>query len=234
MPNRIRTTGKKPRTASVQTRTQLILVAESLCAERGIEAVSLREISLGAGQANNNAVQYHFGTKDDLLHAIFEYRVAMMEEPRRLMFEKAEAAGRLRDIRTLLQIYAYPHLGLADEGGLFPHAGFMSQYLSRLRPRGMKHPVDNPGAMAEQVGRMNHLLHESLSWMPPEVVDVRIIHATLAFMNLLVQYDAARTHNRPTLPLTMLVEDTIDVMTQICLTPYRYTGQDLFKSGLAD
>jgi AcrR family transcriptional regulator len=39
---------------------------------RGIDAVSLREVSAAAGHANNSAVGYHFGTRDALIDAILE------------------------------------------------------------------------------------------------------------------------------------------------------------------
>lgn len=54
-----------------ETKIRLILVGEALFAERSIESVSLREIAVGAGNRNNNAVQYHFGDKDGLVQAIF-------------------------------------------------------------------------------------------------------------------------------------------------------------------
>lgn len=56
------------------TRRELILAAERLFAERGIEGVSLREINLAAKQRNTSAAHYHFGSKDALVDAIFEFR----------------------------------------------------------------------------------------------------------------------------------------------------------------
>lgn len=51
---------------------RLIRAAERLFAERGIEVVSLREISRAAGQGNTNALQYHFGDRDGVLDAILQ------------------------------------------------------------------------------------------------------------------------------------------------------------------
>jgi AcrR family transcriptional regulator len=51
---------------------QIVLAAERLFAERGLDGVSLREIGAAVGNANNSAVQYHFGSKDQLVRAIFE------------------------------------------------------------------------------------------------------------------------------------------------------------------
>lgn len=48
----------------------LLAAAERLFAERGMHAVSNRQISEAASQGNNAAVCYHFGTRTDLLRAI--------------------------------------------------------------------------------------------------------------------------------------------------------------------
>ncbi|MDX3850208.1 TetR/AcrR family transcriptional regulator [Streptomyces sp. AK02-01A] len=53
-----------------ETRELILSVAERLFAEHGVFAVSNRQISEAAGQGNNAAVGYHFGTKTDLLRAI--------------------------------------------------------------------------------------------------------------------------------------------------------------------
>ena len=50
-------------TIAPSTKEQIVLAAEGLFAERGIEGVSLRQIGTAAGNGNNSAVQYHFGTK---------------------------------------------------------------------------------------------------------------------------------------------------------------------------
>lgn len=51
------------------------MAAERLVGERGIAALSLREAAGSAGARNNSAAQYHFGTEDGLIDAIFELRM---------------------------------------------------------------------------------------------------------------------------------------------------------------
>ena len=65
------------------TKEQIVLAAEALFAERGVEGVSLRQIGAAAGNGNNSAVQYHFGTKDRLVQSVFEYRLPRLRERRR-------------------------------------------------------------------------------------------------------------------------------------------------------
>jgi AcrR family transcriptional regulator len=70
------------------TKEQIVLAAERLFAEHGIEGVSLRQIGTEAGNGNNSAVQYHFGTKEKLVHAVFEYRLPRLRERRDLLLSE--------------------------------------------------------------------------------------------------------------------------------------------------
>jgi AcrR family transcriptional regulator len=73
--------GLVPKDAA-DTRRLLLDAAERLMAERGVDGVSMREISAGAGQANNNAAQYHFGTRDGILEAVLDRRMGPIDERR--------------------------------------------------------------------------------------------------------------------------------------------------------
>jgi AcrR family transcriptional regulator len=90
------------------TRRQLILAAERLLAERGIEGVSLREINLAAKQRNTSAAHYHFGSKDALIDAIFEFRRAEMGQWRDEMLDAIEQNGRDKDVRALAEALVVP------------------------------------------------------------------------------------------------------------------------------
>ncbi|MFI9838822.1 TetR family transcriptional regulator [Nonomuraea sp. NPDC051941] len=73
------------------TRDVILATAERLFAERGIHAVSNRQISETAGQGNSAAVGYHFGAKADLVRAIARKHTGEMERLRVTMV--GEAAG---------------------------------------------------------------------------------------------------------------------------------------------
>jgi AcrR family transcriptional regulator len=67
---------------STGTREAILSAAERLFAERGMYAVSNRQISEAAGQGNNAAACYHFGTRIDLLRAIESKHREPIEELR--------------------------------------------------------------------------------------------------------------------------------------------------------
>ena len=82
---------------STGTRESLLLAAERLLAERGLYAVSNRQISEAAGQGNNAAACYHFGTRTDLLRAIESKHRAPIEELRAQMLADIGDSTELRD-----------------------------------------------------------------------------------------------------------------------------------------
>jgi AcrR family transcriptional regulator len=79
------------------TRAAIMATAERLFAERGIAAVSNRQISDAAGQGNTAAVGYHFGTRTDLIRAIVRQHADPMDEIRRQMLTACAGSTRLRD-----------------------------------------------------------------------------------------------------------------------------------------
>jgi AcrR family transcriptional regulator len=82
---------------STGTREAILSAAERLFAERGMYAVSNRQISEAAGQGNNAAACYHFGTRTDLLRAIESKHRVPIEELREQMLAGIGNSSELRD-----------------------------------------------------------------------------------------------------------------------------------------
>ena len=80
------TVGRAVRSERASSTQEAILVAaERLFAEHGVFAVSNRQVSEAAGQGNNAAVGYHFGTKADLVRAIEQKHRGPVEQLREQM-----------------------------------------------------------------------------------------------------------------------------------------------------
>ena len=106
----------------------MIRAAERLFAERGVNGVSLREIGAAAGQRNNSAAQYHFGSKAGLLDAVFAARMSGIDARRRAMLDELEASGRHREIRALVETIVYPLVEALDlQAGASWYARFLVQ-----------------------------------------------------------------------------------------------------------
>ena len=70
-----------PKNEPQDAKTRLIDAAERLFAERGVDAVSVREITREAS-ANVAAVHYHFGSKSELVRAVLARRLRPLNRER--------------------------------------------------------------------------------------------------------------------------------------------------------
>ena len=85
----------------------LVTHAERLVAERGLQGVAVSEVVRAAGQKNNSAVSYHFGSWDGLLDAVWQRHTAAIDQQRRELLAAARRDDTL-DLPTLVRIYIAP------------------------------------------------------------------------------------------------------------------------------
>ena len=89
---------------------RIVEVAERLFALHGIDGVSLRQIAAAAGTANNSAVNYHFGSKEGLIAAIFQYRLPQLTSERKMLAARSDPD----DLRSRFEAYYLPVLHIAE------------------------------------------------------------------------------------------------------------------------
>lgn len=110
------------------TQEAILKAAERLYAEHGVYAVSNRQVSEAAGQGNNAAVGYHFGTKTDLVRAIEQKHRASIELLQERMVAATGDSAELRDWITCLVCSLTEHL--AQLGNPTWYARFAAQALA--------------------------------------------------------------------------------------------------------
>ncbi len=95
------------------TKDRIISAAERLFAERGFAGTSLRTVTSEAG-VNLAAVHYHFGTKDALLQAVFERRVAPVNKQRLQRLDELErhAGANGPELEEVLEAFLSPIMHL--------------------------------------------------------------------------------------------------------------------------
>jgi AcrR family transcriptional regulator len=102
------------------TKDRILDVAETRFADHGFVATSLRDITSDAG-VNIAAVNYHFGSKEALLAAVLERRIAPVNRERLELLDEAEAAanGGAADLEALVRALLAPPFRrrLVVEGG---------------------------------------------------------------------------------------------------------------------
>ena len=109
-------------------RAALVANAERLFAERGIEGVSLRDVSAAAGQRNHSAAQYHFGDREGLVSAVYEARMRLVDNRRHAFIETLKADGRDGDVRSLVAAIVVPLVEIVAETD-----GWYARFLARSR-----------------------------------------------------------------------------------------------------
>lgn len=112
---------KQPFDSSVDTKWKVIAAATELFATKGMENVSLRELTAAAG-VNLAAVNYHFGSKDALCEAVLDSLAASINERRLAHLSKvvddAESAGVAPQLEAILDTFMQPYLSADHEGAL--------------------------------------------------------------------------------------------------------------------
>ena len=93
------------------TRSRILDVAEELFGELGLDRVSIRDITRKA-KVNLAAINYHFGSKEDLIAAVFERRVVPVNEARLAALDAVEksAGKRIPKLEAILEAFIRPAL----------------------------------------------------------------------------------------------------------------------------
>ncbi|EPZ15062.1 hypothetical protein M622_17000 [Thauera terpenica 58Eu] len=216
---------QQPLGKTERTKLALMLAAERLFGDLGIDAVGLRAVSEAAGQKNNNAVQYHFGDKMNLLTSIFEFREGLFQPLRQQMLEQAEAQGRLGDLRGLLRVCFEPNFRLYRDQQGISYLKLHVAYLATHRPRGVRHPVDYDSPNTVIFRRAIALLGQRLAFLGERRFWLRLESAGAMFLSALIQH-SARTEER-NLPADELFEDVIEMMAAaLSAPPGHHSGTD--------
>src|ERR1700739_2003496 len=93
---------------SDQTRTAILAAAERLYADRGFGDVTLRDI-VAEANVNLAAVNYHFGSKDELIAELFVTRSLQLNRERLSELRAAEdARGGVADITEIVRALVGP------------------------------------------------------------------------------------------------------------------------------
>ena len=102
------------------TKRELVLAAEKLFATQGIAATTIRQINAAAGQKNQSAIHYHFGSRDAVLDAIVALRVSPINDARARLIDEVRAAAGDRPMTSeeIVRLLVADQRRLRTEAGL--------------------------------------------------------------------------------------------------------------------
>ncbi|MFC7330196.1 TetR/AcrR family transcriptional regulator [Marinactinospora rubrisoli] len=201
---------------SSATREQILAAAERLFAEHGVLAVSNRQVSEAAGQGNNFAVGYHFGTKEDLVREIVRRHSEQVVESRRRMLAEVSGSGELRDWVACLVRPLTEHLATLGVPSWF--ARFSAQVMTEpaFREIVIEQSRNEPSMQPLRDG-----LRRCVPALPVEVAAERADMARHLMMHTCAERERALAEGAPTHRGTW--DDTatglIDAITGLLLAP---------------
>ncbi|MBK1789055.1 TetR family transcriptional regulator [Prauserella cavernicola] len=175
------------------TREAILTAAERLFAEHGVFAVSNRQISEAAGQGNNAAVNYHFGTKADLVRAIVRRHSDEIERIRARLVDESGDSTDTRDWVACLVRPSTEHL--ADLGPPTWFARFGAQVMTdpTLRETMAAESLTSP-PLVRTLDGLNRCLPE----LPVEVRMERGDMARQLMVHLVAERERAIADGTPT------------------------------------
>lgn len=106
--------------SSVDTRDRILDAAEKLFSAHGFDGASLRQITDAAG-VNLAAVNYHFGSKEDLYAQVFIRRIVPINARRMAMLDEAArlAGDHPVPVRAIFDSFIRPIFEMADRAPSF-------------------------------------------------------------------------------------------------------------------
>lgn len=168
----------------------MIEIAEQLIGERGLDNVSMRDVAAFAGQRNNSAVQYHFGSRDGLITQILRRRLVALDQERQRRLAEVDEHGKGTDLTALVHVLFGPMVDLLRDN---PEATYYARFLQRVGPvMGPAVPEVNLRTSTDDVVVR---LIDAMSHLPRRVAFERIDLATQMFTGSLAVYEERRDAN---------------------------------------
>lgn len=202
---------------------KLISEAERLFGQFGIDNVSLRQIVAAAGQANNYAVQHHFGSKEGLIEVIFRLRMSVLDAARAEFLAEIKASGD-NSVETLIKAIMLPILNAFDEKQRYLYADFTFQLFHRhkMRPDNIESgDIPAYSAYAPAVTELNIRLRQHFADLPSGVFITRYRLAAEVFLSGLYERKRLAVSKFESYPSDNLFwDDMASLAIAIFKTPY--------------
>lgn len=154
------------------TKERILDAAEALFAENGFSATSLRAITAEA-EVNLASVNYHFGSKESLIEAVFDRRLEPLKEERLRRLEECARREDPLEVEAILRAFMLPPFRMMSVVGR-ESARFMT-LISRAFMDPGSHPERFYHRYFEEVATKTHeLLLRALPDLPPDEIWWRI------------------------------------------------------------
>lgn len=213
---------------SPSTRQLLAATAMRMFAERGIDGVSLRELTAAAGQRNKVAAQYHFGSKERLVRAIFEQYTGQVDRRRWALLADLGYDTRRLGIPELVDALITP----LAETATAPGGHYVRFLAAASSPPWVEALTDADPAVTSSVRAVFAALADQLAHLPLPVVRTRLslsmtlVVRALAGLEPTADADPARS--------ALFIANIIDATIGMLTGPVSDTATDLLAGSATD
>jgi AcrR family transcriptional regulator len=175
------------RATSEETKNQIKAAAQMLFAQRGVDGVTVQEIVTAAGQRNNAALHYHFGSKEELIRQMVVDGAAVLDQRRREMLDEIEARGGPKSIREVMLVLMMPVIELGDDERWRGYIRFTSN-LQASDPKTLRAALNNRWNSG-YVACFNHL--KQMLPLPAAIIEQRLSMFAIYANSILSAHEAA-------------------------------------------
>ena len=163
---------------ATETREKLLRAAEHLFARHGLD-VPIREIHALAGQKNASAIQYHFGSKEELVQAIIERHAPTPDD---MVAVRKDLEERQADPRSFVEAIVRRLCGYLGNDESRDYIRFSFHYLQQTSLRAVLAQETQHHSMAA-VYAETELVRRMFPGLPERLVRERAV-ASMSFVAL--------------------------------------------------
>ncbi len=207
------------RATSEETRNQIKAAAQMLFARRGVDGVTVQEIVTAAGQRNNAALHYHFGTKEELIRQMVVDGATVLDQRRREMLDEIEARGGPKSIREVMLVLMMPVIELGDDERWRGYIRFTSN-LQASDPGTLRAALNNRWNSG-YVACFNYL--KQMLPLPATIIEQRLSMFAIYANSILSAHEAAlESHNTKSSRLwgqPFTIENMLDMLEAAITCP---------------
>ena len=191
-----------------------MLSAERLFARDGIAGASLRQISAEAQNGNNSAVQYYFGSRTQLVQAIYEYRLIGLHARRQALV----AERRPDSLFAWVECHVQTLLEQAEEPGSH-YLGFLSAMSRHALLADEPELFTLPEPVRAEVEQFHERLRGLVPQLPEPLLSHRIQQAQFFMVYGAAMREGLREAGRARLPLASATGDLVEAMVGFLRAP---------------
>lgn len=194
------------------TRHALMVAGEYLMGEQGIDTPPLHIIAAEAGQSNKYAVQYHFGDREGLVHAIMLKRNEAIALRRAELGLEAASMDAIDDVEALVEAMFLPVIEQVGDREPSSYARLLMLWLTLPWCHDLMLVRDDV-ADDPQTAKLVALFEKALPRLAPEQVRWRLRIQARQVLNCLVEHDNLRRQGKAVVSETEMIIETFRIVS---------------------